>query len=318
MSPPLSTQAHNYFSANNAKDWSIRDYFNLNASTLKEPGGFESLVRTWTRSLTSFATDSKSSTSKRNIAKQLLENYKKKGDDFREARMMRAILTSMPTAQPPIVVHGDNAFSNATIVSGDNAFANGSVNGAPVVPLSAATLIQSTPTVPQTRQPTLKRKRKTPQNTSSPPLPLPPGGDSTMSSVPTDKKWHLPSGVCVEDTLYECFKGDNEESAAHSWVVDIKDKNIKACFTPEDWQVICDAMPPPPAPDKTMAQSMCRYMGVSFGASPSSYLAGLLTVQIKTADRLRDYLDNNSPFEPNEAIAITPDQCCGRRWADGV
>lgn len=78
-----------------------------------------------------------------------------------------------------------------------------------------------------------------------------------------DKKWYLPSGVCVENTLYECFKDVNEECGVHSWVINTRDDCVEACFTPKDWKAICDEIPLLPHPDEQLVQSMERFMDVS-------------------------------------------------------
>lgn len=78
-----------------------------------------------------------------------------------------------------------------------------------------------------------------------------------------DKKWYLPSGVCVEDTLHACFKDVSEECAVHSWVINTRDDCVEACFTHDDWKVICDAIPLLPNPEEKLVRSMERFMGVS-------------------------------------------------------
>lgn len=78
-----------------------------------------------------------------------------------------------------------------------------------------------------------------------------------------DRKWHLPSGVCMEDCLYDYYKRAPKECAAHSWVIDIEDPSLKDCFDdPDDWNAICGEIPPLPDPDPKFVGSMMRYVTV--------------------------------------------------------
>lgn len=78
-------------------------------------------------------------------------------------------------------------------------------------------------------------------------------------------KWYLPSGACVENTLYECFMDVTEECAVHSWVINTQDDCVRICFSPPDWKAICDAIPPLPNPDEKYVRYLERFMDVSAG-----------------------------------------------------
>lgn len=81
-----------------------------------------------------------------------------------------------------------------------------------------------------------------------------------------DRKWRIPSGVFLEDILYERFKDQQVELAVHSWVVDTCDSRVESCFDPDDWKAICDQVTPLPETDPLLVQSMRRFMNVSEGS----------------------------------------------------
>lgn len=85
-----------------------------------------------------------------------------------------------------------------------------------------------------------------------------------------NRKWQIPSGVFLEDVLYERFKNEPVELAVHSWIVDICDPRVESCFLSDDWKAICDQVPPLPEADPLLVQSMRRFMSVSgvCGVSP--------------------------------------------------
>lgn len=78
----------------------------------------------------------------------------------------------------------------------------------------------------------------------------------------SDCKWKLPSGLYVEDILWERFKGAPQESTAHSWVLDVRDEVTKALFTPEDWESILGEIPPLPDSEPAFVAAMMRYATV--------------------------------------------------------
>lgn len=80
-----------------------------------------------------------------------------------------------------------------------------------------------------------------------------------------DRKWQIPSGVFLEDVLYERFKNEQVELAVHSWIVDTCDPRVESCFSTDDWEAICDQVPPLPEADPLLVQSMRRFMSVSVG-----------------------------------------------------
>lgn len=78
------------------------------------------------------------------------------------------------------------------------------------------------------------------------------------------RKWLLPSGIYVEDRLYNCFKDAPKECAVHSWVIDIRDTSVQECFPEEeDWEAICAAVPPMPDPIPSFVRSMLQFATVS-------------------------------------------------------
>lgn len=83
-----------------------------------------------------------------------------------------------------------------------------------------------------------------------------------------DRKWRIPSGVFLEDILYERFKDQQVELAVHSWVVDTCDSRVESCFDPDDWRAICDQIPPLPETDPLLVQSMRRFMNVRVNLFP--------------------------------------------------
>lgn len=81
------------------------------------------------------------------------------------------------------------------------------------------------------------------------------------------RKWMLPSGLCVEDTLYECFKDASEECAVHSWVIDTRDSAVRDCLSDADWVAICAEIPPLPDADPKFVKSMIQYASVRAACS---------------------------------------------------
>ncbi|RPB12873.1 hypothetical protein P167DRAFT_146877 [Morchella conica CCBAS932] len=115
------------------------------------------------------------------------------------------------------------------------------------------------------------------------------------------RKWLLPSGIYVEDRLYNCFKDAPKECAVHSWVIDIRDTSVRECFPrEEDWEAICAAIPPMPDPNPSFVRSMLQF------------------ATLRTADQLRDYLDITPAFKPEELPNLTPEERLGRRWVNAV
>lgn len=78
-----------------------------------------------------------------------------------------------------------------------------------------------------------------------------------------NRKWEIPSGVFLEDVLYERFKNEQVELAVHSWIVDTCDPRVESCFSSDDWKAICDQVLPLPEADPLLVQSMRRFMSVS-------------------------------------------------------
>lgn len=99
-----------------------------------------------------------------------------------------------------------------------------------------------------------------------------------------DRKWYLPSGVCVENILYDYYKRAPKECAAHSWVIDTQDPSLQDCFDPDDWNAMCGEIPPLPDPDSKFVGSMLRFATV---CNPSSFLITLPTWNLATIQKRR-------------------------------
>lgn len=81
--------------------------------------------------------------------------------------------------------------------------------------------------------------------------------------MPDEGKWYLPSGMCVENILYEYFKNIAQECAVHSWIINTQDSDVEGRFGAADWEIICNSLPPLPDPDEKMLRSLEPFMGVS-------------------------------------------------------
>lgn len=81
-------------------------------------------------------------------------------------------------------------------------------------------------------------------------------------SMDTSSMWKLPSGVFVEQVLYDRFKKPGPELLAHSFVIDIHDSTVKKLFEPGDWEAIIKKVPAFPKNDPLLVKSMMRFLNV--------------------------------------------------------
>lgn len=79
-----------------------------------------------------------------------------------------------------------------------------------------------------------------------------------------DKKWKLSSGTIVEDILFDICKYDKDELLAHSWVIDLDNKETEAMFNANDWQEITDAIRPPPKVCEMFVKYLANFAEVSW------------------------------------------------------
>lgn len=88
------------------------------------------------------------------------------------------------------------------------------------------------------------------------------------------RKWTLANeqgekgkGRIVEQILYDYYKGKEEESLAHSWIIELDeevDPEMRSLFNDEEWQEICEEKPSDLLmADTCLAESMIRFSEVS-------------------------------------------------------
>lgn len=85
----------------------------------------------------------------------------------------------------------------------------------------------------------------------------------TYLQMSDDKKWKLSSGTIVEDILFDICKYDKDELLAHSWVIDLDNKETEAMFNANDWQEITDAIRPPPKVCEMFVKYLANFAEVS-------------------------------------------------------
>lgn len=84
--------------------------------------------------------------------------------------------------------------------------------------------------------------------------------ENTYRGFKQSSKWKLPSGLYVEDCLYENFRNLSEECAAHSWIINVKDEpRVKKCFSDEDWSDVVASVARLPAGDEGVMNLIARY-----------------------------------------------------------
>ncbi|KAI8387381.1 hypothetical protein BD560DRAFT_382294 [Blakeslea trispora] len=62
--------------------------------------------------------------------------------------------------------------------------------------------------------------------------------EQAYRALEEDKKWKLKDGVYVEDVLYSYAINLDHESAAHSFILDLEDAEVKKCFSNRQWEEI--------------------------------------------------------------------------------
>lgn len=121
--------------------------------------------------------------------------------------------------------------------------------------------------------PPTRKKPKKPKKTAPPHAPgLPHRFTTSHASLDTSQKWRLPSGKNCEDILYAHFCNEQTECAAHSWVVDLQDPDVRGLFDDADWDVICGSMPAWPRAEREVVDALMRYEHVG---SAGELAAGL-------------------------------------------
>ncbi|KAL0640261.1 hypothetical protein Q9L58_000541 [Maublancomyces gigas] len=257
--------------------WSIETYLNAYKHLLVID--FDKLCDSWIRALTKVAEDPSVSHRKRATATKLLNRYKVDCEDQRTARAIRDAALVADVTPSASVVNGNSLVGNV--------FSNSHVS------------INSSPAPPPPEQVSKKRKRETKRPAAAPRF-LKHFAES-FNAMDNDRKWHLPSGVCVENYLYDHYKRAPKECAAHSWVIDIEDPSLRDCFDdPDDWNAICSEISPLPDLDSKFVDSMMRFV----------------TPQFESANELQNYLDITAPFQPEELSSLTYAERSGRRWVD--
>lgn len=82
-----------------------------------------------------------------------------------------------------------------------------------------------------------------------------------------NKQGERGKGRVVEKILYDYYKEKEQESLAHSWVIELDaevNPEIRSLFTDEEWQEICEEKPSDLLMvDACLAESMIRFSGVS-------------------------------------------------------
>lgn len=78
-----------------------------------------------------------------------------------------------------------------------------------------------------------------------------------------DRKWKLSSGEVVEDILYKKYRHSKQEALAHSWILDLGNKDMESLFSKPAWQEIRSHVPALPPADPSMAKLMSEFAVVS-------------------------------------------------------
>ncbi|KAL0640404.1 hypothetical protein Q9L58_000371 [Maublancomyces gigas] len=228
--------ADKYLHETPLEKWGIVDYLD-SYPTLP----FNDLCSSWVKALSSLGDSAQSD--KREKAASLLKGYKE-GNDGHLAREWRDRLKVSPGS-----VLIQNSFNNSSI----------QLNGLPGLVTSSSDFARP----PQKRTNKKKRKRCSDTQGNDPKISFIARFSECYRAMSDDRKWRIPSGVFLEDILYERFKDQQVELAVHSWVVDTCDSRVESCFDPDDWKAICDQIPPLPETDPLLVQSMRRFMDVS-------------------------------------------------------
>ena len=87
----------------------------------------------------------------------------------------------------------------------------------------------------------------------------------THDSFKQDQKWTLPSGVVVEDVLFDVYcqsRSPSVTTSIRNWILDLGNPEIQERFSESDWEAIMAEMPPLPELDPLFVQSLLRFDGV--------------------------------------------------------
>ncbi|KAL7270019.1 hypothetical protein RUND412_007284 [Rhizina undulata] len=95
-------------------------------------------------------------------------------------------------------------------------------------------------------------------------------------------KWLLPSGAFAEDILFKAMRNEKQQSAAHSWIIDVHDAKIRELFLEKDWMAIVGKVPEWPENNKLLGDSIKRFL------------------PLKTPNELREILEKTSYLPQNE------------------
>jgi hypothetical protein len=91
-----------------------------------------------------------------------------------------------------------------------------------------------------------------------------------------DRKWALPSGTTVEDTLYEAyFQGklpDNVRKSIRCWTVLVGNQDMQDLFKPVDWAVILEEVKPLPPINDSILHFLAQFRKVYIPIYRSVYM----------------------------------------------
>lgn len=143
-----------------------------------------------------------------------------------------------------------------------------------------------------------------------------PTGQWTLASEQGEKG----KGRTVEKILYDHYREKEQESLAHSWIIELDEKvdpEIRDLFTDEEWQEICEEKPPDLVmADSCLAESMIRFLGVNESYSLLPYSTHLGPTQVKTPAELREVLETTTFRAPSQAY--NRDEHYDPEWVDLV
>lgn len=125
-----------------------------------------------------------------------------------------------------------------------------------------------------------------------------------------ENKWKLPSGLYVEDIIYEHFQDREEQSICHSWVIDITDKTLNACFDTKDWEPIVATVPAIPKSDPVLIRWLARFGKVCISTAFARYR---LTLKMSSTALLA-HLEKTGPNPDSEAPELVTDLNVTRSW----
>ncbi|KAL0639095.1 hypothetical protein Q9L58_001778 [Maublancomyces gigas] len=111
----------------------------------------------------------------------------------------------------------------------------------------------------------------------------------TYLKMAQDRKWKLSSGEVVEDILYKKYRHSKQEALAHSWILDLGNKDMESLFSKPAWQEIRSHVPALPPADPSMAKLMSEFAVTETTIKLRKLLHQTAALQGETYNREKDY-----------------------------